>query len=181
MINYMREIQRLSMTDALTGLSNRRCFNDTMEREWSRAMREQQPLSLLILDIDHFKRYNDTYGHQNGDLALQTMATLLRKACRRASDSAARWGGEEFTMLLPMTNAEGAMVVAEEIRQDAEKLEIAHSDGTKAKLTVSIGVFGLAPSASCEIQKFITKADQALYTAKEQGRNRVVAATGDCS
>jgi len=176
MINYMREIERLGMTDALTGLSNRRSFNDALEKEWARAIREQQPLSLIMLDIDKFKNYNDTYGHQHGDVVLQTLANVLNTTIRRPADFIARWGGEEFVILLPMTDENGALQVAEKAREAMESSRIPHPDGFTTKATISAGVAGFVPDAGSVLDKFISEADKALYAAKEKGRNRVVSA-----
>ena len=177
MINYMREIERLGMTDALTGLSNRRSFNSTLRKEWLRAIREQEPISLIILDIDRFKNYNDTYGHQHGDAVLQTVAEVLTRTVKRATDFVARWGGEEFTVLLPATDIEGASRMAEKIRQEMERAEIPHPDGFTTRVTISAGVNGLIPNKGSEADAFISDADRSLYTAKDTGRNRVVSAS----
>ena len=176
MINYLREIEHLSMTDALTGLSNRRSFNATLQREWGRAVRENESISMIILDIDMFKNFNDTYGHQHGDAALKIVAKVIVGTIKRPADFVARWGGEEFTVLLPSTDMDGAMVLAEEIRAAVEKIEIPHDDGFITRATISAGVSHLMPNKNSAVDKFISDADRALYSAKGQGRNRVVSA-----
>lgn len=175
-INYLRIIERLSMTDVLTGLHNRRSFNEKLRLEWSRAIREGIPLSLIILDVDNFKRYNDTYGHQQGDVVLQTVAGVFANSLKRATDFVARWGGEEFIVLLPGTDLEGAISVAEIIRSEVEQTKILLQNGTAAGVTISAGVNELTPSQDSIIDKFISDADTALYAAKNLGRNRVAAA-----
>ena len=174
LINYMRIVEKISMTDSLTGLNNRRSFNDRLRIEWGRALREELPISLIMVDVDHFKHYNDTYGHQQGDVVLQTVASVFVDALNRTMDFVARWGGEEFIILLPSTDIEGAEQVAEKIRESVENLEIPLNDGTITKVTVSAGVSGLIPNANSNTDQFISNADKALYDAKGKGRNRVV-------
>ena len=176
MINYMREIEKLSMTDALTGLSNRRSFNIMLEKEWGRAIREQQPLSMIVLDIDKFKDFNDTYGHQHGDIALQTVAQILNSIIKRRTDYVARWGGEEFVILLPSTDVISAIKIAEKVRIEVENASIPHPDQFETRVTISAGVNGIIPTLSSVVDKFVSDADRALYAAKGQGRNRVVSA-----
>ena len=161
----------LSMTDPLTGLPNRRAFDTRLALELARERREPRSLALLILDVDFFKRYNDHYGHPAGDLALQAFADVLRQSGQRASDLPARIGGEEFAVLLPETNSQGAMEIAERIRQLLNERNIPHKDSTVASwITVSIGI-AVAKMETAE--EFMKRADKALYCAKEQGRNRV--------
>ena len=173
LINQMREIEGLSRTDQLTGIANRRMFDQQIENEWRRSVRYQTPLSLLMIDVDKFKNYNDTYGHQQGDAVLQVVAGALTRTLKRPADLAARWGGEEFAVLLPVTDAKGAAVIAESIRNSIESAEMQCPDGTITKVTVSIGVNSRTPEKDDIIDEFISKADAALYTAKEMGRNRV--------
>jgi diguanylate cyclase (GGDEF)-like protein len=174
-VNQMRTIERLSMIDQLTGIPNRRSFDERVRLEWKRSIREgiDNSISILVLDVDHFKNYNDTYGHQQGDVALQTVAGMFSKLLKRSSDFAARWGGEEFIILLPDTPLEGAMEIAENIRSNIEKTEIRHADGTKTKVTVSIGANAENPTVDSPVDAFISRADKALYAAKAAGRNRV--------
>ncbi len=164
------EILKLSLTDALTGVGNRRMLDEALAREIERARRQMQVLSLLILDIDHFKRVNDTWGHETGDRVLkQTGLTLLRLL--RTTDIATRMGGEEFVILLPATELAGAVVCAERFRAALA----AHDFGLPAAVTSSFGVAALQPGEAGNT--LLARADGALYSAKQQGRNRVVAAT----
>ena len=173
-INQMRTIERLSMIDQLTNLPNRRSFDERMHVEWNRAIREQTPISLLIFDIDRFKDYNDKYGHQQGDIALQTVAKVLSHASKRSSDFAARWGGEEFVILLPNTPLNSAMDIAETIRVNVEKEDIPHNGNSSTKITASIGVNTKIPTLEDSTDAFFSAADKALYAAKADGRNKVV-------
>jgi len=172
-INQMRAIKRLSMTDQLTDLANRRSFDQQLNLEWRRESREKVPVSILMIDVDKFKHFNDTYGHQQGDVVLQTVSSVLKQTLHRPADFAARWGGEEFVVLLPATPEKGALMVAELIRSNIEKTEIQLQDGTITNVTVSIGVNTQIPSHNDSINDFISKADNALYAAKDTGRNRI--------
>jgi diguanylate cyclase (GGDEF)-like protein len=172
-INQLRTIEELSMIDQLTGIPNRRNFDNRLRAEWGRAIRETAPISLLMIDIDHFKNYNDTYGHQQGDKALCTIAQVLIQSLRRASDFAARWGGEEFGVLLPNTDSLGGMEIAEQIRESAEASEVFCDDGYLTKMTISVGINAHVPSPTCSIEEFILRSDKALYSAKNTGRNKV--------
>ena len=173
-VNQMREIVRLSTTDQLTGIPNRRGFDNQIEREWARMIREKFPMSVLMLDVDKFKNYNDTYGHQHGDIVLQMVAKTMTQTYLRTTDYGARWGGEEFITILPNTNTEGAMDVAERIRTNIENLSIPLPDGESTRVTVSIGVNTHMPNSGDSIEEFIECSDNALYSAKQSGRNRVV-------
>jgi len=173
LLNQFRKIEHMSMSDQLTGLPNRRSFELKINEEWDRASRELTPLSVMMVDIDHFKKYNDTYGHQQGDVALKAVAELFQKSLRRPSDFVARWGGEEFILLLPNTDSKGAEDVAESIRLLAEATEIPASDKSVTKLTVSIGVNTRVPGQTITLEKFVSWTDMALYTAKNKGRNKV--------
>ena len=169
-----KTLERMSRTDALTSLSNRRAFEEALGREVNRALRAERPLSLLMLDVDHFKRYNDTYGHQAGDRALQRVAGVLMAAGRRGGDMAARYGGEEFTVILAETDAEAAAHVAEAIRWGVEALAIAHkSSATGPYVTISVGAATMVPGAAVDAEELIRLADTALYDAKAHGRNGV--------
>jgi diguanylate cyclase (GGDEF)-like protein len=179
--NQMKKIEYLSMVDQLTDLPNRRSFEKRINEEWKRSVREQTPLSILILDIDHFKKYNDTYGHQQGDVILQATAKEFFKALRRPGDFAARWGGEEFVILLCNTDLNGALDIAEKVRALIEAMEIYTPGGTATSVTISIGVNFRAAGQSGTIDEFISKADTALYDAKNKGRNRVCCADGGAS
>jgi diguanylate cyclase (GGDEF)-like protein len=172
-INQLRTIEHLSLMDQLTGIPNRRHFDNQLRAEWRRAIRDHVPLTLLILDIDHFKDYNDTYGHQQGDKVLCLVARVLTWTLKRVSDCLARWGGEEFTVLLPNTDLNGGMAIAEQIRKNVELEELLCDNGKITKLTISIGVNTDSPTLSNSIDEFISRADEALYTAKNNGRNRI--------
>ena len=173
-IEQLRLIEHLSLVDTLTNITNRRGFDNRMNIEWKRAIREKVPLSILMLDIDHFKKINDTYGHQQGDEVLKVVAYLINSGINRTTDLAARWGGEEFIALLPNTDLPGARSVAESIRARIENFLLMSIDGTvQLNVTISIGVNTIIPSIEDEIMNFIDGADKALYTAKKSGRNRV--------
>jgi len=178
-VNQLRMINHLSTTDQLTGIPNRRSFNLQVDKEWSRNMRDKKPLSLMILDIDRFKAFNDTYGHQQGDEVLRIIAVALKDSLRRSSDFAARWGGEEFVILLPNTDMNGALVNAERIRENIEQTSITISNGRSVGLTVSIGVATIIPMQELNQSELISQADRALYTAKEKGRNMVCKFDGE--
>jgi diguanylate cyclase (GGDEF)-like protein len=173
MLEQYRMIERLSMLDQLTELPNRRNFEARLRSEWGRAMREQMPISMLMIDIDKFKNYNDTYGHQQGDAALVAVAKTLPEALRRPSDFAARWGGEEFIVLLPNTDQKGALDVAEHLRKLIEELDIPAPDDLITKVTLSVGIKTQTQDPDCTIDKFLMDADEALYEAKNTGRNRI--------
>ncbi|MBD2742813.1 PleD family two-component system response regulator [Coleofasciculus sp. FACHB-1120] len=167
------KLQRLASLDSLTGVANRRQFNESLNKEWQRMAREQFPLSLILGDIDYFKKYNDTYGHLAGDFCLQQVAQAISRAIRRPADILARYGGEEFAVILPNTKAEGALKVAEAVRHEVLNLKIAHAQSAVNKyVTLSLGVFTLVPQYNSDPSTLIAAADKALYEAKEQGRNR---------
>ena len=173
-MKQMRTIEELGFVDMLTNIPNRRQFDRFLTREWNRSIREKTPVALLMIDVDHFKIYNDTHGHQQGDVALQTAADAIVASLKRSIDIAARWGGEEFAVLLPNTKLDGAVKVAEEIRANVEKASIPYGDGAEShKVTISIGVSSLVPSSENYIAKLIMLADKALYKAKDSGRNKV--------
>lgn len=169
------ELGRLATLDGLTQVANRRHFNEYLELQWREALREQTPLSLILCDVDHFKNYNDHYGHLAGDDCLKTVARTLGEMIQRPDDLMARYGGEEFAMILPRTNLTGAAYIAESIRQRVFGLQLAHgSSATADVVTLSLGVASIVPtSVSQSSQQLINQADQALYRAKEAGRNRI--------
>ena len=168
---YHRELAKTSVTDALTTIYNRRGFDDFLHREWSRSVREKSLLSLCMLDIDHFKQYNDHYGHQEGDNALHMVGQALKTALHRPTDIAARYGGEEFAVILPEVDEAGAATVAEHLNKAITALNLPHEYSSAAKvLTVSIGVATSRAIQSAE--DLIKAADTMLYQAKETGRNR---------
>ncbi|MFQ5644395.1 MAG: diguanylate cyclase [Thiogranum sp.] len=169
-----RELKRLSSMDGLTGLANRRQFDETLEQEWQRAQRTELPLSLLFADIDYFKRYNDSYGHQAGDDCLRKVAASLQKTVHRPADLVSRYGGEEFVMILPDTTSEGALAVAEKVLANIAGLNIPHKNSDSAdRVTLSIGVATLHPEEGAGCDTLIEAADQMLYKAKDNGRNRI--------
>jgi len=166
-------VKALSLTDELTGLYNRRGFDYRLRMELNRAKRERTPISILMIDIDNFKEYNDAYGHRQGDEALQTITRVIKKTLKRSIDFSARWGGEEFIALLPDTDLPGALGVAERIRESIENTTVLSLGGEDANVTVSIGVHVFMPSKDVSVQDFISRANNALFAAKESGRNRV--------
>ncbi|CAI8910994.1 two-component system, chemotaxis family, response regulator WspR [Pseudomonas sp. IT-P74] len=167
-------LQRLMNSDGLTGLSNRRHFDEYMELEWRRALREQSQMSLLMIDVDYFKTYNDTFGHLEGDEALRKVATAIREASARPSDLPARYGGEEFALVLPNTSQGGARLMAEKLRMTVAALKIPHiSPSEGASLTISIGLSTMTPTAGSNCRELISAADKGLYSAKNNGRNQV--------
>ncbi len=166
------KLQRLVMLDGLTGIANRRCLDKFLEREFRRASRDEQPLALLMIDADRFKSFNDTYGHQAGDECLRAIAGAVQLRMRRAADLAARFGGEEFVVMLPHTDASGASGLAELIRTGVEGLAIPHAGSPTRIMTVSIGVAVIHPGRdAATVAALIAAADRALYAAKDAGRN----------
>ncbi|MCC6913436.1 MAG: diguanylate cyclase [Rhodospirillaceae bacterium] len=167
------ELLRLARTDGLTGLYNRRSFDDLLNREWRRLARTGEPLSVIMIDVDHFKLYNDTYGHGGGDLCLQRVARASESALQRPADVVARYGGEEFVALLPETKLEGAMAVAEAIRAAVAVLEIPHkASQTAPHITLSLGAACTIPQPDQNPAGLLAAADKQLYAAKSEGRNR---------
>jgi two-component system cell cycle response regulator len=167
-------LQRAAMVDPLTQIANRRHFDSFLEKEWQRSMRSGQPLSLVVLDVDHFKLYNDTLGHPAGDSCLQRVAAAIASHALRPTDLAARYGGEEFVLLFAETDAETAAMMAEAIRAHIESLRIPHPRSTTSEwLTVSIGVATIHPHQLDNTESLFVAADRAMYVAKEGGRNQV--------
>jgi len=177
-LHQMRIIEKLSMIDHLTQLPNRRNFEKRLFEEWSRSTRDRTTISAMMIDIDDFKAYNDTYGHQQGDTALRAIRTVFNQALRRPADFAARWGGEEFIVLLSDTNVDGATVVAEQIRTLFEGMPILCDDGTVTAVTVSIGINTRTHDDLMTIDEFIAGADIALFKAKKMGKNQVCVYNG---
>lgn len=168
-------LETLSSTDALTGLANRRVLDETLEREWARLSRVPQPLSVIMCDVDHFKLFNDRYGHDGGDRCLRQIAAALKAVVSRPSDLVARYGGEEFALVLPGTDEEGARHLGERLREAVQDLGIANADvGTGARITISVGVTCLDHFRSDDASCLLKCADEALYRAKSNGRNQVV-------
>lgn len=167
------ELQRLSMTDGLTGIANRRMFDVALAREWRRCQRIKKPMSVVMIDVDHFKKYNDRYGHQEGDDCLRAIAQELARSAPRPGDLVARYGGEEFVMLLSETDEDGAHWVANRIRQHVEGLNLPHEDTNHGHVTVSCGVSSVVPGNELSADMLVKSADNALYLSKNQGRNTV--------
>ncbi|WP_175650322.1 sensor domain-containing diguanylate cyclase [Pseudomonas sp. Marseille-P9899] len=176
LLDSNKQLERLAMDDALTGLANRRCFDQTLAMEIRRAQRDATPLTLLMLDIDFFKRYNDRYGHPAGDACLREVASALAGCIRRPPDLVARYGGEEMAIILPNTDVEGATVVAKLVLEALNRLDILHAESPFGHVTVSIGLACASGPALEPQQALIDAADRALYAAKEGGRNRLVVA-----
>lgn len=168
-----QQVQRLAVIDGLTQVSNRRHFDEYLEEIWHKLSQQQSPLSLIICDVDYFKSYNDTYGHQSGDDCLRRVANELSKHMQRAGDLLARYGGEEFVIVLPETDLQQAGGLAEVIRCSVEALDIAHANSEFHRITISLGVSSLVPSTAAGPTALVTAADQALYQAKAAGRNQV--------
>jgi diguanylate cyclase (GGDEF)-like protein/PAS domain S-box-containing protein len=168
-------LELLASKDPLTGLANRRAFDESLLLEWRRAQRSAQPLALVMFDVDHFKAYNDTYGHQQGDACLRNVALAVAGATLRAGDLVARYGGEEFVLVLPGTTLEGAAIVAERVRAAVENLALPHRGGDGV-VTASVGVACCVPGEGASSEALLAAADSALYRAKRAGRNRVAVA-----
>lgn len=174
LLDMQKKLEELSFKDGLTGVANRRMLDSVLEEEWLKARRNQQPLSVLLIDIDFFKQYNDCYGHIQGDDCLKQVAETLSGAATRARDFFARFGGEEFVMVLPETDADAASKIAERCQQLIFKLQIPHSRSEVSQvLTISIGTGTIIPAHADEIRDFIDSVDRALYQAKLAGRNRI--------
>ena len=162
-----------STVDSLTGLHNRRYFEEELVKEWARSSRQNSSLAIAIVDVDDFKAVNDSHGHQTGDYCLIEVAKVLRTAATRASDVVARYGGDEFVLLLPGTDAAGAEAILESVRGRIQAL--IRTEGLAARVTVSVGIAACTPSAAGSAQELIRRADGELYEAKKAGRNRISA------
>jgi len=172
-----QRLRHLTTLDGLTGIPNRRRALEYLEQEWRRGLREQSPLTVMMIDVDSFKEYNDTYGHQAGDDCLWMIANCLKRALNRPADLVGRYGGEEFIAVVPRTPLEGARVVADGMRQMVEEASVPHKASPVADhITVSVGLATVVPTQALSPTDLIAAADQALYAAKEAGRNRVLAA-----
>ena len=173
-VHQRRLLEQLAALDGLTGIPNRRRFDESYALEWRRCQRAGQPLSLVVADVDHFKAYNDTLGHAAGDRVLQEVAAVLRQCARRPGDLAARYGGEEFVLLLPETGAQEAQMLAEELRAKLEARGLTHpASPVGASVTLSIGGASTTPMQAEADPAFFPLADAALYQAKASGRNCV--------
>jgi diguanylate cyclase (GGDEF)-like protein len=172
-----QELERLSFLDGLTGIPNRRYFDKVIADEWGRACRECAALSVVLVDVDHFKAFNDRYGHPSGDACLRDVAGVLSRSVCRSADFVARYGGEEFVAVLPGTALDGALDVAEAMRRGVDALGIPHdSSSVCGHVTISLGVASATPAVSATHAETVRQADEALYAAKRQGRNRVMSA-----
>lgn len=169
-------LERLAYHDGLTGVVNRRGFDEKLSMEWDRALRDAAPLSLIMIDVDFFKRFNDSYGHQKGDECLKSVAEMLAKSVSRPHDVVSRYGGEEFAVILPSCEIQGAMAIGQRIQENIATLQIPHeaSDASPV-VTVSMGVSSIIPATDQQIDDIIGLADHALYRAKDAGRNRIEA------
>ncbi len=172
-----QRLSELSTTDGLTGIANRRKFDAAISEEWARAARAKTMISLIMLDIDHFKKFNDRYGHQRGDDCLRRVAEVLRASARRQGDLVARYGGEEFCMIMPNTATPGGLEIAERLRASIEALDMPHALSPYCKVTVSIGLATLAAGEDESPAALLRFADEALYRAKSEGRNCVRSAS----
>ena len=171
-----QEKSQEALTDPLTGLGNRRCFDETLTREWLRSEREIQPMALIMVDIDHFKAFNDTYGHARGDECLHAVAEALKSCCNRPGDLVCRWGGEEFAVILTRTDLSGANKVGLALIEAVEALGITHSGSSTAPhVTISAGAASTAMGVESK-DLLLKQADEALYKAKKSGRNRLILA-----
>ncbi|MBW4622728.1 MAG: diguanylate cyclase [Cyanosarcina radialis HA8281-LM2] len=169
------ELQKLAIVDSLTQVANRRWFDEYLTQEWRRMTREQQPLSLILCDIDFFKHYNDTYGHQAGDECLYQVAKAIAAAAKRPGDLVARYGGEEFAVILPNTPPQGGVRVAEEIQAIVRQMKLLHPDSQVSQyITLSLGIAGTIPTLDLNANILVTAADRALYRAKKEGRDRLM-------
>lgn len=172
------QLHIISMKDGLTGISNRRNFDETLEKELKTAGNTKAPLSLILIDIDYFKLYNDSYGHQSGDDCLINVAKTIAKECKNTDDLAARYGGEEFVILLPDTKEKDAFAVADRVRKAIKNLDIEHNDSSTAKhVSISLGIGTMVEDEDLDAKMLIERADAALYKAKESGRNQTVMAS----
>ncbi|MBC7683999.1 MAG: diguanylate cyclase [Bdellovibrionales bacterium] len=173
-------LRELTLTDGLTGVANRRAFDETLAAEWRRCSRAQVPIALIMVDIDHFKHFNDAFGHQAGDACLQKAGAAMRRAAMRAQDLVARYGGEEFAILLPHEDLAGAQAVARKVLDEIGAMRIAHAHSLAGPwVTVSMGVASVTPNDKLESRMLIKRADALLYQAKADGRNRF-AIDADC-
>ena len=174
MHNIEKNLQSDSLTDGLTGIANRRCFDHMLMHEWKKSQRSKHPLSLLLIDIDFFKKYNDFYGHQQGDECLIDVSKIIKSATHRQSDIAARYGGEEFGIILPETDTAGAMTVANGLLEEIRRKKLPHlKSEIEDFITLSIGVASVVAESKTGYESVIKAADDALYTSKKNGRNRV--------
>lgn len=172
-------LEQLAAMDGLTGIANRRNFDEMVEREWRNAIRSREPVGLLMCDVDYFKSYNDTYGHQSGDDCLKAIAGAIKNSLLRPGDTVSRYGGEEFAVILPQSDVESAEKVAQRILEAVRSLNIPHTGSTQRRVTISVGVASLSPCVGMQTSQLIEAADKALYAAKEAGRDQLQCAQTD--
>lgn len=176
LVRHRKRLKMLSTTDGLTGIANRRRFDDLLHKEWRRALREEEPLSILLIDIDNFKKYNDLYGHLKGDECLKHVATILQNSLKRETDILARYGGEEFAAVLPNTELQGAHQFALQLMQAIERESIVHENNAEFNIvTLSMGLTALVPDKQIDISDALSFTDGCLYEAKNAGRNQCIA------
>ena len=175
LLSANEELRSLSETDSLTGLANKRKYKDTLEAEWNRAVRNGNPLTMIVLDVDHFKNFNDLYGHQQGDVCLRRLADILKNCCKRITDLAARYGGEEFIILLPESDPEKSFLFCETIRNCIADEKILHEGNPNIGIvSCSFGITTMIPRKDHNPSVLFERADKALYEAKKTGRNKTV-------
>jgi diguanylate cyclase (GGDEF)-like protein len=180
LIDMVDELKKISTIDALTGIANRRFFDEYSEKEWRRAQRDKKSFTVVMIDLDSFKSYNDTYGHQRGDACLKEVAEVIKSSMKRPSDLAARYGGEEFILTLPETDKEGGYKLAEMLRQQIMALKLEHKNNASGnEITISLGVASVVAEPGMLFPDLISQADNALYEAKRSGRNRTVVFGGE--
>jgi diguanylate cyclase (GGDEF)-like protein len=180
LMDAVEELKELSSIDGLTGIANRRFFDEYSEKEWKRAQRDKQSFSVIMIDLDYFKPYNDTYGHQQGDVCLKRVSGVIKKSMKRPADLAARYGGEEFVLILPETDKAGAYIIAEQLRHDVMALKLEHPGNTCGKVvTISLGIANATAEPGTAFSDLLSKADKALYKAKDLGRNRTATFEAD--
>ncbi|HET6493962.1 MAG TPA: GGDEF domain-containing protein, partial [Thermoleophilia bacterium] len=169
-----RQLETMSITDSLTGIANRRRFDEMFLHEWRRAIRSHQPIAMAMLDLDWFKDYNDSYGYQAGDECLRVIAQVIQTQARRAGDLAARYGGDEYVFIAPETDAESMLRITEAIHDAVEALALPNAESPFGRVTVSIGVAVQVPTKTADPEMMLRVADEALYRAKDQGRGQTV-------
>jgi diguanylate cyclase (GGDEF)-like protein len=175
LLGASKKLEEMALPDELTKIANRRYFDQKLQEEWRRMRRAKKPLSLIFFNVDHFKLYNDTYGHQAGDLCLQTIANTAAQLFKRPGDFLARYGGDEFIVILADTHLEGAITLAEKLRHNISGTEMPHETSPVSKfVTISCGVSSVIPEKSTSYKVLLKAADDVLYEAKEQGRNKTV-------
>ena len=174
LLEMVENFKKLSTTDGLTEIANRRFFDEYSEKEWKRAQRDKKPFTVIMVDLDCFKSYNDTYGHQQGDTCLKKVAGVIKEAMKRPADLVARYGGEEFVLILPETDKNGACKLAEQLRQEVINLKLEHRNNTCGFnwITISLGSATEIAEPGKAFSDLLAKADKALYVAKGSGRNR---------